>query len=192
MSTISVTGTTAGQVTSDRRPIDPFSGVVVSDSGVDQADTLTVTESAAADGAFSDPDAAIDGSTLGNGVWTVTGSAAGVTADLEALVFIPTVGQAPLGQSVTTGFTIAVSDTAGQTASNSTTSVIAVPSLPANVLYNFNPAAGFGVGELSQDAAGDAFVTGSEGGEGYTGPGTSDGSIFEFANTGTSPATPQS
>jgi hypothetical protein len=86
---------------------------------------VTITLSSVANGTLSDSSVLIDGSTFRNGVYTVTGTAAAVTADLDALVFVPTEHEVAPGGIVTTGFTIAVTDTAGQTASDSTTSVIA-------------------------------------------------------------------
>ena len=58
------------------------------------------------------------------GVYTDTGTAAAVTAALDGLVFTPTPCEAPFGQTVTTSFTIDVTDTAGATASDNTTSAV--------------------------------------------------------------------
>jgi hypothetical protein len=56
----------------------------------------------------------------------VTGTADQVTTDLNALVFHPTAHQIAPGNTVTTGFKIAVTDSpVGLTATDSTTSVIA-------------------------------------------------------------------
>ena len=59
------------------------------------------------------------------GVYTDTGTAAVVTAALDALVFTPTINQVAPGQTVTTTFTIADTDTALATATDSTTTVVA-------------------------------------------------------------------
>ena len=62
---------------------------------------------------------------------SITGTTTGpLTADLDALAFTPTVGQVPVGQAVTTRFTIMVGDTAARTASDATTSVVAAASVP--------------------------------------------------------------
>ena len=122
---LTLTGTVAHQAINDNATIDPFARVTVTDPNFNQTETVHVTLSNAANGALFDPHAANDGSTIMNGVYTVTGTAAAVTANLDALVFIPTQHQVKPGGSVTTGFAIAVTDTAGQTASDSTTSVVA-------------------------------------------------------------------
>ena len=59
------------------------------------------------------------------GVYTDTGTAAVVTAALDALVFTPTANQVAPGQTVTTTFTIADTDTALATVTDSTTTVVA-------------------------------------------------------------------
>ncbi len=120
-----ITGTAAEQAGTDEAAIKPFAAVTIGDGNAGQVDTVVVTPGAAANGTLSDPAAASDDSNLGaNGSITVSGSAAQVTAVLDGLVFTPTPHQAAPGSAVTTGFTLAVSDTAGQTASDSTTSTV--------------------------------------------------------------------
>jgi hypothetical protein len=86
---------------------------------------VTVTSSQTTNGTLFDPNAATNGSTITNGVYKVTGTAAQVTADLDALIFHPTPYQVAPGNTVTTGFSIKVTDTAGVSASDTTTSVVA-------------------------------------------------------------------
>ena len=59
-----------------------------------------------------------------NGVYTVSGTAAQVSAAVDGLVFTPTAHQVAPGQTVTTTFTILDTNTAGDTFS-STNSVVA-------------------------------------------------------------------
>ena len=67
-----------------------------------------------------------DGSTLGaGGMFTVSGSASQVTTDLQGPTLMPTPHQVAPGTAVTTQFTVAVTDTAGQTATDATTTVVA-------------------------------------------------------------------
>jgi hypothetical protein len=118
-----VTGTVAGQTTTDEATITPLSGVSVSDIDLGQTETVTVTLSSAANGTLSD----VDGGSFnrGTGVYSVTGTDGAVTTALDALVFTPTTHQVVPGSSVTTTFTIQATDTAGGTSRNSTTTVIA-------------------------------------------------------------------
>jgi hypothetical protein len=61
----------------------------------------------------------------------VTGTAAQVTADLDALIFHPTPYQVAPGNTVTTGFTIEVTNSpVGLSATDNTTSVIATAIAP--------------------------------------------------------------
>ena len=82
-----ISGTHAGQRTTNGAAIDPFSGVTITDA-TDATDTLTVTLSAA-NGSLSGLGADV------GGVYTLTGlSAATITAELDAAVFTPAFGRA--------------------------------------------------------------------------------------------------
>jgi len=185
----SITGTESNQPVSDLASVNPFASVGIGDPNPGQIETVTVTESNPANGTLADPNAASDGGAAANGAWTFTGSPLAVTQHLQGLVFHPTPVDASLGTTVTTGFTIAVTNTLGLTASDMTTSVDATTSVPSNVLYSFNEAAGYGWGQLARDAVGNIFVTATYGGEGFNSAnaqaGSGDGSILEFAWTGT-------
>ena len=124
---IDIIGATPGQMTSDQTPIDPVA-IDIEDTNVGVTDTVTVTMSNAADGTFSDA----VGGTVNGGTFTVTGIpntatfglVENVNSALAGLVFTPTRGQVPSGQSVTTGFTIVVND-GSHSATDASTSVIA-------------------------------------------------------------------
>ena len=120
---IAITGTAAGQATTDLTTIAPFSKVTITDSNISQTETVTVTLSAVANGTLSN----LGGGSYNSvtGVYSDTGTAAAVTAALDALVFTPTANQVAPGQTVITGFTITDTDTAGVAATDSTTTVVA-------------------------------------------------------------------
>ena len=116
-----ISGTAGGWTTTDEASIAPFVRVVIADANAGQTETVTVTLSAAANGALTD----VDGGTYNasTGVYAVTGSAAVVTAALQALVFVPTRAQVAGGQTVTTGFRLSVTDTAGASTVDTATTV---------------------------------------------------------------------
>jgi hypothetical protein len=155
-----IAGTVAGQTTSDNASIDPFSHVTISDPNAGSpTDTLTITLSG---GGGTLAGTGLSGS---NGTYTLTGSAATVTSELDGLVFTPT--GTPNGLSTTT-FTLSdVSSVFGRT--TYTGSPIA--------LASFNGADGeTPYGGLIADAAGDLFGTTSGGG-------VNDGTVFELVNS---------
>ena len=125
-----IRNTVPNQAVSDQSTIAPFSGVVVSDANSRQTETVTVTLSATANGSLS----RLGGNgRYSAGVYTDYGTAAAVTADLNGLLFIPTKAQVGSGQSVTTGFTIQITDSAGFAVTESTTSVIATAMTPPTI-----------------------------------------------------------
>lgn len=118
-----ITGTVAAQPVTDETTIAPFSKVSITDSNSGQTEMATVTLSAAINGTLTN----LGGGSYNNstGVYSVTGTAVAVTTALDGLIFNPTARQGPASQTITTGFTIAVTDTAGLSATDATTSVIA-------------------------------------------------------------------
>ncbi|WP_428393996.1 beta strand repeat-containing protein [Lichenicoccus sp.] len=121
-----ISGTAAAQATTDEAAITPFALVAIADPNAGSpTETVTVTPSSTANGALSDPNAASDGSTAGGDAITLEGTAFQVTAALDGLVFTPAAHEVAPGQTVTTGFTITDLNSAGQTATDRTTTVVA-------------------------------------------------------------------
>ena len=123
---LTIAGAVANQTILDTSQVHPFAGVTVSDPNIGQTETVTVTLSSTANGTISN----LGGGSfnIASGVYTDTGSAAVITTDLQGLVFTPTPYQVAIGQTVTTGFTIQDSDTAGVSALETTTTVLAAGS----------------------------------------------------------------
>jgi plastocyanin len=127
-----IAGTAAGQTITDHGSLAAFSGATITDpNGISQLDTVVVASSNTLDGTLSD---ALGGAVSAAGVYTVSGSAATVSSDLQKLVFTPTLYQVTPGSTVTTGFTVTVTDTAGQTASDGAASVVATAANDAPVI----------------------------------------------------------
>jgi hypothetical protein len=129
-----ISGTQANQATTDHVPIAPFSKVSIADANSgNPIETVAIIPSNAANGVLSDPNAATDGGKVANGVYTVSGSAAAVTKAVDGLVFTPTNGQVPQGKTVTTGFLLGVTSSAGLSASDGNSSVVAMATISANL-----------------------------------------------------------
>ena len=89
-----ITGAAAGQTTNNEAVVHPFSGVTIGDANVGATETLTIT--------LSGGGGTLTGTGLsgGSGTYTLSGSAATVTSELDALSFTPTAG-APGSQTTT-------------------------------------------------------------------------------------------
>ncbi len=119
--TPTISGTAAGQLTTNNAAIKPFANAVVTDqnsaSNANIVDTLTITLSGGA--------GTLSGNGLvanANGTYTLSGSASAVTSALQALTFTPN-GQP--GTSSTTSFTLVETSSAFATpATDTTTSVV--------------------------------------------------------------------
>ena len=120
-----ITGTLGGQTTTSEAPVTPFSGVTIGDAnnnGTD-TDTLTITY-AAGDGTLTDGAGFHGTSSLSgaSGDYTLTGTAAAITAELDALSFTPVDGVP--STAVTTTFTLSdLSSVYGTATVDSTTTV---------------------------------------------------------------------
>ena len=82
-----IAGTVAGQTTTSKAAVKPFSGVTIADANSGASDTLTITVTGAG-GTLSGT--GLTGGT--GGVYTLTGTAAAVTSELDALGFTPKAG----------------------------------------------------------------------------------------------------
>ena len=109
----------------------PFSSVLVSDvdENGQQVNQLTINLDNAAKGVLTTNNVAV--TTVSNGVYTISGTPAALTTAIRQLVFKPTSGRVPFGQTETTTFTILLNDGFGGITANNAT---AVRSISANGL----------------------------------------------------------
>ena len=119
---VTIANTVANQPTTDAAVLLPFAGVTVTTAVANAYSTATVTLSAAANGALSNP--GIGNLGAGGASYTVSGTATDIQAALRALVFTPTNHEVPVGTAATTGLSLAVTDAYGS-ATDATTSVVA-------------------------------------------------------------------
>jgi len=114
----SINGTVADQTTTSETAVRPFAGVTLTDTNANATDTLTITLGGAG-GTLSGN--GLNGGT--NGVYTLTGTAASITASLAALSFTPNASAA--GTSSTTTFSLsAVSSAYATPVTDNVTSVV--------------------------------------------------------------------
>ena len=137
-----IAGAVAGQPTTSERPVNPFASVTVTDPNAGATDTLTITVGGSG-GTLTGQ--GLSGGT--GGVYTLSGSAATVTSELDALSFTPKAGTP--GTSSTSTFTLSDKSSLYGTATvNGTTTVIDTDpgwkspvSGSWNTASNWNPAA---------------------------------------------------
>ena len=118
---ISIVPETESIVATDAASTKPFVDIVITDANPEQTETATVTLGSIGDGTLSDPNVDTDGSMIVNGIWTVSGTAKTVVDALDGIVFTPTPVQGASGSAVTTTVTVDIKDTAGETASATST-----------------------------------------------------------------------
>ena len=112
----------------DAAPLSPLAGLTVSDLDAGQTETATLTLSSTANGGLSNlAGGTYDAST---GIYTVSGSAAAVTAALDGLVFTPVDHEVAPGQSVTTNFNLTVTDGVMSAAASDSAVVTALNTAP--------------------------------------------------------------
>jgi uncharacterized repeat protein (TIGR03803 family) len=117
-----ITGTICGQLTTMEAPVTPFKGVMIGDSTAGATDTLTITVGGAG-GSLMDGSGFSSLTSEGNGVYSLSGTAAAISSELDALVFTP--NAAWPNTSATTTFTLSdVSSAGGAPAVDTTTTVI--------------------------------------------------------------------
>ncbi len=123
----SIARTRAGQTTTDEASLSPFSGTTIGDLDVGVTDSVAITLSSTL-GIASDADGTLSGVGLtktGTGLYTLASATPGsLTSELDALKFTPTARQVAVGQAVTTGFSLSVTQN-GLTTNDTATSVVA-------------------------------------------------------------------
>ncbi len=135
-----IAGAVANQTTDDYSTIAPFSTITVSDRDAGQKLAISVQLDLAAKGNFTAASLTASGFlNAGAGKYTFTGTAAAAQAALRLLVFAPTTGRMPVGNSETVQFTITANDAISPAVTNTITTVIvtAVSSPVANVAPSF-------------------------------------------------------
>ncbi|HET6607782.1 MAG TPA: hypothetical protein VFG62_13975 [Rhodopila sp.] len=133
-----ITGVLAGQATTDEMAISPFAGVVIGDPNIGQTETVTITLSDASSGALSD----LGGGVFNAGTYVVSGTTDQVTQAVDGLVFTPVPHSVEPGNTVTTTFTLQVTDSNGVTTSDGTTSVVATATNDAPTITHSSVSAG--------------------------------------------------
>ncbi len=104
-----ISGTPRATSTTSETPIAPFTGVTIGDANVGATDTLTITLSGGG-GTLADG-LGFSGLSGSGGVYTLSGAAAAITSELDALLFTPTAGSP--NTSSTTTFTLSDQSSAG-------------------------------------------------------------------------------
>jgi hypothetical protein len=109
--------------------INPFGGATIIDAK-GQNETVTITgfdghSNSPLNKLLIDPSAATDGGHFTHGAYIFTGSAAAVTNDLQALEFLPTTHAMQL--------TVSVTDAAGETVTDNTTSILGISNVHHHV-----------------------------------------------------------
>ena len=146
-----VTGLAAKVALTDNGSAKPFSAVTVTDPDFGAASAATITLTAG--GTASDADGTLSGAGLlhtGAGTYSLAAVTPGtLTAELQALVFLPVAGQGAAGATTTTGVSLAVAE--GYAVTQAASSIVTTAAGPPVTAVTVN---------LSEDAyAGNAECT---------------------------------
>ena len=95
-----ITGTVSGQPTISEAPVKLFAHTTIGDANLGATDTLTITLDGVG-GTLNDGTGFTSLTTVSQGVYSLSGTAAAITSELDALIFTPTAG-APDTTSKTT------------------------------------------------------------------------------------------
>ena len=118
-----ISGTAAGQSTPSGQSDTPFASVTITDPNIATSDSVTI-QLTGLGGALTDG-AGFNGlRTSGPGVYILSGTAAAITSELDALIYTPAAG------SGTTTFTLTDTTSVGTSASDASTTVTVNPSGP--------------------------------------------------------------
>ena len=159
---IAITPATQQITSTNAASVEAFQGASITETNYGQTETATVTLSATANGTLFDPNAATDGSTMVNGVWTLSGSSAAVAADLNGLMFTPAANTVAPTSPVVTTLTATVKDTAGETATAASTITATSPPVLDTIVLNISE------DHADGDAAFTILVNGQQIGGDYT------------------------
>ena len=89
-----ISGTVSGQTTTSEAAVKPFAGATIADPNFGATDTLTITLGGAG-GTLADGTGFSSLTTVGAGVYRLSGTAAAITSELDALIFTPTAAWPP-------------------------------------------------------------------------------------------------
>ena len=115
-----ISSTAPGRSTPAGQPDTPFSSVIITDPNIDTSDSLSIQPTGAG-GALADGAGFSGLTTSAPGVYLLSGTAAAITSELDALVFTPSAG------SGTTTFTLTDTTSIGMSASDADTTVTVAP-----------------------------------------------------------------
>ena len=115
----------AGQSTAPGQPDTPFASVTITDPNIETADTLSIQLTGS--GALSDSPGFNGLTAIAPGLYTLPGTAAAITSELNALVFTPS------ASSGTTTFTLTDATSLGTSAIDANTTVTVVSAGPVVV-----------------------------------------------------------
>jgi ELWxxDGT repeat protein len=117
-----IAGTVPGQTTISEGPVRPFAHVKIVDTNVGATDTLTIALGGVG-GTLTDGTGFSSLTTVGAGVYRLSGTAGAITSELDALIFTPTAGK-PNTTSTTTFRLSDLSSANGAPVVDSTTNVL--------------------------------------------------------------------